>query len=148
MTPEQLDHGGRGECVGREPGWRWGRDPAGSGWGRGHVQGTVLGIKESVYTWKSVCEGVCVCVCLDVCEYTWNESRDRGNVHSQRCRAFWTCLLILYAWLIYCKNLGQDSEKMIFFIFLKNLRYKVFSLTRFDHCICPWLLQTEYRIYP
>lgn len=76
-------------------------------------------------------------MCLDVCEYTWNGSRDRGKVRSQRCRAFWTCLLILYAWLIYWKNLGQDSEKMIFFIFLKNLRYKVFSLTRFDHCICP-----------
>lgn len=52
MTPEQLDHGRRGECVGREPGWGWGRghDPAGSGRGRGHVQGTVVGIKESVYT--------------------------------------------------------------------------------------------------
>lgn len=64
MTPEQLDHGRRGECVGREPGWGWGwgHDPAGSGRGRGHVQGTVVGIKESVYTWKSVCEGVCVCV--------------------------------------------------------------------------------------
>lgn len=26
------------------------------------MQGTALGIKESVYTWMSVCEGVCVCV--------------------------------------------------------------------------------------
>ena len=102
------------------------------------MQGTALGIKESVYTWMSVCEGVCVCVCvcLDVCEYTWNGSRDRGKVFPQRCRAFWTCLLILFAWLIHCKNLGQDSEKMIFFIIFKNVRYKVFSLMRFYHCIC------------
>ena len=28
MTPEQLDHGRRGECVGREPGWGRGREPA------------------------------------------------------------------------------------------------------------------------
>lgn len=75
-------------------------------------------------------------MCLDVCEYTWNGSRDRGEVRSQRYRAFWTCLIILFAWLIYCNNLGQDSEKMIF-IFFKNLRCKVFSLTRFDHCMCP-----------
>ena len=32
------------------------------------MQGTALGIKESVYTWMSVCEGVCVCVC--VCAWT------------------------------------------------------------------------------
>lgn len=66
MTPEQLDHGRRGECVGREPGWGRGREPAGSGWGRGHVQGTVLGVKESVHTWKPVCEGVCVCAWMCV----------------------------------------------------------------------------------
>ena len=66
MTPEQLDHGRRGECVGREPGRGRGRGPAGSGSGRGHVQGTVLGVKESVHTWKPVCEGVCVCAWMCV----------------------------------------------------------------------------------
>lgn len=57
--------GGRGVSL-------WARDG-----GEGHVQGTVLGVKESVHTWKPVCESVCVC--LDVCEYTWNGSRDRGE---------------------------------------------------------------------
>ena len=30
------------------------------------MQGTVLGVKESVHTWKPVCEGVCVCAWMCV----------------------------------------------------------------------------------